>query len=86
MSDLLRIQDLSVAIAAMPIIKSVSLEVAAGEILGLVGASGSGKSMTARAIMQLLPAGASMSGSVQLRGEELSGMSAARMQDRKSVV
>ena len=80
MSDLLHIQDLSVVIAATPIIKNVSLKVAAGEILGLVGASGSGKSMTARAIMQLLPPGASMTGSVQLRGEELSGMSAARMQ------
>jgi len=80
MSEVLRIEDLSVTIAATPIIKNVSLSVAAGEILGLVGASGSGKSMTARAIMQLLPPDAGMSGSVQLRGESLSRMSAVQMQ------
>jgi peptide/nickel transport system ATP-binding protein len=79
-SEVLGIEDLSVAIAAMPILKNVSLSLAAGEILGIVGASGSGKSMTARAIMQLLPPGAAMSGSVRLRGESLSGMSAAQMQ------
>jgi peptide/nickel transport system ATP-binding protein len=79
-SEVLGIEDLSVAIAATPILKNVSLSVAAGEILGIVGASGSGKSMTARAIMQLLPPGAAMSGSVRLRGESLSGRSAAQMQ------
>ena len=61
------------------VVKNVSLHIDAGEILGLVGASGSGKSMTARAILQLLPAGARMSGSVRLRGERLSSMSAAQI-------
>ena len=80
MSEVLRIEDLSVAIAATPIVKNLSLSIAAGEILGVVGASGSGKSMTARAIMQLLPPGAGMSGSVRLRGELLSSMSDVQMQ------
>jgi peptide/nickel transport system ATP-binding protein len=78
--SVLRIQDLSVTIGEQPILKKVSLELAAGEILGLVGASGSGKSMTARAIMQLLPPAAVMSGNVELRGERLSGASDERMQ------
>jgi peptide/nickel transport system ATP-binding protein len=75
-SEVLRIEGLNVATASAQIVKSLSLNIDAGEILGLVGASGSGKSMTARAIVQLLPSGASMSGSVKLRGESLSSMSA----------
>ena len=56
---LLEIAGLNVALgagAAAPthIIRDLSLQVQAGEILGLVGASGSGKSMTALAIMRLL--------------------------------
>jgi peptide/nickel transport system ATP-binding protein len=79
-SGVLRIQDLSVTIGAQPVVANVSLELAAGEILGLVGASGSGKSMTARAIMQLLPPAAVTSGVVELRGEALNGMSERRLQ------
>jgi len=64
---------------AQRVVKNVSLHIEAGEILGLVGASGSGKSMTARAVLQLLPPGARMSGSIRLRGERLSSMSAAQI-------
>ncbi len=91
MSDeVLRVEGLSVAFESAPsrgapmrvapIVKDLSLSIDAGEILGLVGASGSGKSMTARAIMQLLPPGARMSGSVRLRGASLSSMSPAELQ------
>ena len=85
MSEVLRIEGLNVAIEAPPrpavsIVKNLSLSIGEGEILGLVGASGSGKSMTARAIMQLLPPGARMSGSVTLRGETLSSMNALEIQ------
>ncbi len=74
---LLEIADLNVAVGAGPaaarthIIRGLSLHVRAGEILGLVGASGSGKSMTALAIMRLLPPTATMTGTVHLRGEAL---------------
>ncbi len=77
---LLQVEDLSVALGAAPIIKSVTLQLRAGEILGLVGASGSGKTMTALAIMQLLPAGGSLTGTVRLRGETLTGKTDAQMQ------
>src|ERR1700730_4095523 len=53
---------------------------APGEILGLVGASGSGKSMTALAIMRLLPAHATLTGAVRLRGETLSDKSERELQ------
>jgi peptide/nickel transport system ATP-binding protein len=77
---LLQIDALSVSIGSAQIIKNLSLDVAAGEILGLVGASGSGKSMTALAIMRLLPANATLTGAVRLRGETLSGKSEAELQ------
>jgi peptide/nickel transport system ATP-binding protein len=79
-APLLQIDDLSVAIGAARIIKNISLEVHSGEILGLVGASGSGKSLTALAIMQLLPQSATMTGTVRLRGESLTGKSDAQLQ------
>jgi peptide/nickel transport system ATP-binding protein len=68
MTPVLSIDALQVSIGGADILKSVSLQIGAGEILGLVGASGSGKSMTALAVMQLLPAGALMSGRVRLQG------------------
>ncbi|HEY2465456.1 MAG TPA: dipeptide ABC transporter ATP-binding protein [Steroidobacteraceae bacterium] len=76
---LLEVMDLSVAIGAARIIKNVSLQVGAGEILGLVGASGSGKSMTALGIMRLLPVTASSTGTTRLNGEALSSKSEAQM-------
>jgi peptide/nickel transport system ATP-binding protein len=78
---LLAIDALSVTIGAAQIIKDLSLDVGAGEILGLVGASGSGKSMTALAIMRLLPAHATLTGAVRLRGESLSDKSETELQN-----
>jgi len=75
----LSIDALQVSIGGVDILKSVSLKIAAGEILGLVGASGSGKSMMALAIMDLLPAAASVSGAVRLRGAVLDTGNAAAM-------
>jgi peptide/nickel transport system ATP-binding protein len=78
-APLLEVIDLSVAIGAARILKDISLEVRAGEILGLVGASGSGKSMTALGIMRLLPPTASSTGSTRLNGETLSANSETQM-------
>src|ERR1700730_1077988 len=79
-APLLEIDALSVSIGGAPIIKNLSLCVGAGEILGLVGASGSGKAMTALAIMQLLPAQAALTGVVRLRGEALTDKSESQLQ------
>jgi peptide/nickel transport system ATP-binding protein len=78
-APLLDIQGLNVVIGAAQIIKNLSLQVRAGEILGLAGASGSGKSMTALAIMQLLPSTAMSSGEVRLRGATLTGKTDQQM-------
>jgi peptide/nickel transport system ATP-binding protein len=79
-APLLTIDALSVSIGGLEIIKNLSLDVGAGEIVGLVGASGSGKSMTALAIMRLLPAHATVTGAVRLRGETLSDKSERELQ------
>ena len=63
---LLQIDALSVSIGPTQIIRNLSLQLDAGETLGLVGASGSGKSMTAMAILQLLPLGARLSGAAHI--------------------
>ena len=77
---LLAIESLSLSVDAMPLIDNLSLAVESGEILGLVGASGSGKSMTALAILQLLPPRASLRGAVRLQGRNLVGRSARELQ------
>ncbi len=55
-------------------VRGVSLDVHAGEVLGVVGESGSGKSVTMLAAMGLLPETAAISGSVRFQGEELLGL------------
>ncbi len=65
----LALRDLSVAIRGTPVLRGLSLEVGRGEIVALTGESGSGKSMTALAVMGLLPAGATATGSVTLDGD-----------------
>jgi peptide/nickel transport system ATP-binding protein len=54
-------------------IRSVSFQLRRGDTLGLVGESGCGKSMTAMALMGLLPESATVTGSIQLDGKELVG-------------
>ncbi|MEC3992511.1 ABC transporter ATP-binding protein [Actinacidiphila sp. DG2A-62] len=69
MADLLRIEDLRVRFDAgggAPAVDGVGLSVAPGEVLALVGESGSGKTVTARSVLGLLPATASVSGRVLL--------------------
>jgi peptide/nickel transport system ATP-binding protein len=68
---LLSVQNLDLSIHSYGILKGVSFDVAAGEIVAITGESGSGKSMTALAVMQLLPAGAQCSGRIMLDGTDL---------------
>ena len=58
------------------VLDHVSLQVKEGEILGIVGESGCGKSMTALSIMGLIPnpPGQITSGSITLEGQELVGL------------
>ncbi|MEV8315626.1 dipeptide/oligopeptide/nickel ABC transporter permease/ATP-binding protein [Streptomyces sp. NPDC059900] len=56
------------------IVDGISFHVRPGEVLGLVGESGCGKSLTALTVMGLEPKGARISGKVTFDGEQLLGM------------
>ena len=75
------IRHLNIAINGKPIVDDVDLDIADGERVGLVGSSGSGKSMIARAMMSLLPATAQVTGSVELGGTQIVGASDAAVAD-----
>ncbi len=68
----LRVDRLSVAYDSAPVVRDLSLTVAAGEVVALLGANGAGKTTTLRAISGLLkPTG----GTVRLAGRDLTGVS-----------
>ena len=56
-------------------VDAVSFTLEPGERLGIIGESGSGKTVTALAVMGLLPENARVSGSIRWRGDELIGRS-----------
>ncbi|EER61102.1 oligopeptide/dipeptide ABC transporter, ATPase subunit, partial [Acidovorax delafieldii 2AN] len=55
-------------------VRGIDFTLRRGETLGLVGESGCGKSLTALALMGLLPEAAQASGSIRLDGQELLGL------------
>ena len=69
--SLLSIQSLSLSIHGQSILDCVSMDIGPGEICGVIGESGSGKSLTALSVMQLLPEGATCSGSIALSDIEI---------------
>ncbi|ARU03992.1 ABC transporter ATP-binding protein [Comamonas serinivorans] len=52
-------------------VRGISLSLAAGDTLGIIGESGSGKSLTALALMGLLPDGAQVQGRLRIGGQDL---------------
>ncbi len=67
----LDIKDLSLSIDGSAILNNANLSLEAGKITGLAGRSGSGKSMTAYAIMGLAPVRSRISGAIQFNGSNL---------------
>ena len=76
-TDLLTVTNLRVGLntarGPAQALRGVSFRIGAGESVGLIGESGCGKSMTALALMGLLPEGARLEGSIRFQGEELVG-------------
>jgi len=70
----LDVHDLVVELDGRRVVDGLSFAVPDGARVGLVGSSGSGKSMTVLAVLGLVPEGAVVSGSVRLDGRELVGL------------
>lgn len=68
---LLSVENLALSINGTPVLHDIDLSVDRGEVLGIIGESGSGKSMTAYSITRLLPAGSISSGRVALNNVDL---------------
>jgi len=80
---LLEVRDLSVRFdtdeRSVHAVDGMSLELGSGQVLGIVGESGCGKSVTALSILGLLPKTATVTGSVRFEGAELLGASGAQL-------
>jgi peptide/nickel transport system ATP-binding protein len=72
MTATLAVEGLKVAIGDTNVLRGISLDVEPGEVRGLVGESGAGKSMLGRAVLGLLPANATIiSGHIAFEGSDL---------------
>ncbi|WP_030942892.1 ABC transporter ATP-binding protein [Streptomyces sp. NRRL S-646] len=65
---LLSVRDLRIAFSGVEAVRGLSFDVRPREVLAIVGESGAGKSLTARALLGMLPRGATRSGSIELLG------------------
>jgi len=63
----------------VPAVRGVNMEVAKGEVIGLAGESGCGKSTIAAAILRLLPASAKVEGQILLDGEDVLALTAGKL-------
>ncbi|MGW5862255.1 dipeptide/oligopeptide/nickel ABC transporter permease/ATP-binding protein [Streptomyces sp. NPDC055239] len=77
-APVLTVSDLAIGFDArhggVDIVDGISFHVRPGEVLGLVGESGCGKSLTALTVMGLEPKGARVGGEVTFDGQQLLGM------------
>jgi len=70
----------------LPVIRNLDVEVHAGEMVAVVGSSGSGKSLLAHGVMGVLPYNASMGGRILYCGEELTKKRVERLRGNEIVM
>ena len=78
------VKDLQVRATGLhePLLEITGLEIGAGEVVGIIGAPGAGKTILARSIIGLLPPNLAVScGSIQLQGEDLTTASQVRLDE-----
>lgn len=71
---------------SLPVIRDLEVEVHAGEMVAVVGSSGSGKSLLAHGVMGVLPYNAAMDGRITYRGEELTRERIEKLRGREIVL
>src|ERR1700689_2726024 len=86
-APLLEVRDLKVRFTqngrTVRAVDGVNYSLQSGKTLAIIGESGSGKTVSSRAIMGLLPPTASISGSAKFEGVELLGMSDKELRTRR---
>lgn len=89
-TPLVRVQDLNVQFTGhrkAKALNQVSFELAKGEVLGLLGESGSGKSVTLRTLMRLHPERTtSMGGTVQIAGKDVLSLKGRELDQYRGAV
>ena len=84
-TPLMRLRDLSVRFVSrdstVHAVNGVDLDLATGEVLCILGESGSGKSVTLRALMRLLPRTARVEGTIEVAGRDVQAMDEGALQD-----
>lgn len=74
MTTVLSIRDLQVSYRNVVAVRRASLAVDAGEVLALIGETGSGKTSVAHSVVGLLPASARTAGSITVAGQPILGL------------
>lgn len=83
-APLLSVRDLTIEIDGACVVDGVSFDVAPGEVMALVGESGCGKSLTAFALLGLLPdVAARRTGAIVLEGKDLAQLSPRALQQAR---
>ncbi|WP_250444518.1 ABC transporter ATP-binding protein [Actinotalea sp. C106] len=81
----LEVSELGISINGRTLVDGVSFTVGSGERVCLLGESGSGKSLTANAVLGRLPANAVTTGSIRVSGIEVLGVPTGRRADQARV-
>jgi oligopeptide/dipeptide ABC transporter ATP-binding protein len=81
--SLLEIEDLTLDIRGVRVLRGVTLAVDAEQAVGLVGESGSGKSLTLRTVARLLPDGAIAAGKVRYEGRDVLALDRAGLREHR---
>ena len=83
MTDVLTLDDVRITYhtsgGGVPAVRGVDMTVKAGEVVGLAGESGCGKSTIAAAILRLLPPKTKVEGTILLDGENVLDMKPGRL-------
>ena len=95
MEPVLEVKDLSISFTqyqggtrrrVLPVIRRLSLTIEAGQVVAVVGSSGSGKSLLAHGILGILPYNSHMEGELRYRGEPLTPRRAEQLRGREIVL
>jgi len=84
-AGVLQVRDLSIDVPGpagdVTLVSGISFDLVAGRTLAIVGESGCGKSVTARALLGIAPPGGRIAGSIRFDGTELAGARDAQWRD-----